>query len=1271
MSSAESPSGGGTSTGYGGPANGRWRRLQFDGDERNYEQWEMRFLGHMLMMGLKRTILPADENETTEDPVKQEMAFAQLIQFLDEKSLSLVMRDSVDNGRKALKILQEHYAGKSKPRVITLYTELASLSKQRNETVTEYIIRAEKIATSLRSAEASVDDQLLIALVLRGLPEEYSSFVVVTTQNETQQDFAKFKISLRNYEDTERSRSGGGNDRSLSVKTGGRGGSNNNNRGRGRNGGRGGHHGGRGGNRQQQQQQQQRVETRECYTCKQVGHISQDCPDKPTQWCKLCKTGAHSDKTCRYQKAATSFAKQMKEREEGSDDDSHNFSFFMAKDNEHDDEHGNVDKCMAMIVDSGATAHILTDESNFVSFDEKFKPQKHTVELADGTKTVNVAQKQGDAVVHLRNSEGNIVKTTLNDALYIPTYPENMFSVRSAALRGAKITFEHPGGVIKSPNGETFNIEEEGGLYYVYHLKDKPIDVPEKKPSITPRALSLKQWHAIMGHCNVADLKKLEGVVKGMKIQSKQNFDCDICVMGKMTQSFNRQPDEKATAPLAMVHSDLNGPNPVAVGGFRYVMNFVDDYSGAVFVYFLKFKSEAVRAFEKFLADTAPFGKVKHLHADNGGEYVSKDFEDVLIKNKIKWDSSAPDSPHQNGTAERAWRTMFGMARCLLIQAKVIPKNMWTYAVMATVYIRNRCFNPRTKQTPVFMLTGKVPDVSKLHIFGSRCFSYERKAKKLEARGKKGLFVGYDQSSPAYLVYDPASGKISKHRCVKFTESLEGKAVSFNPKVQSLTKPTPNVDEFDLFEDDDDEDLFCYPPVVDRPENADANVEGVEDEVEDPTIPDLEDTDEEWVYPEGVNNNETNDGSHPLDDSLNLLDQAAGGGGGARRKNPPRNRRAPSGLDEYVVGDQLDDYVDNDKIMFVRCYRASSEIVVPQTYKEAVSSPESESWKAAMDDEVNSLKENDTYDLVKLPADKKCIGGRWVYAVKSGPDNEDVFKARYVAKGFTQREGIDYSDTFAPTAKFTTIRVYMQLAVELDLVIHQMDVKTAYLNAPIDVELYMTQIKGYEEDIGVGGKVVCKLNRSLYGLKQSGRNWNQMLHKFFTSYKFTQAKCDACVYMQSRGSGVILVLIWVDDMVISASSLILMSKIKDLLKQTFRMKDMGEISWFLGIKFSRGAGYLTMNQSEYIRKKLKEFGMLNAKPRGTPCEVGDYKVVDSDDCDPSKYRNMVGSIIYAMTCTRPDLSWVVTKLSQHLNGPTAVDLVMVKHVFRYVGDNEL
>ena len=150
---AESPGVTGNSTGYG-PSSGRWQRLQFDGDERKYEQWEYRFLGYMLMHDLKETVLPpkVGEEDVAEDPVKQELAFAQMIQFLDNKSLGIIMRDAKDNGRKALKLLRDHYAGSSKPRIITMYTELTSLKKGPKEPVTEYIIRTEKIATALRSA---------------------------------------------------------------------------------------------------------------------------------------------------------------------------------------------------------------------------------------------------------------------------------------------------------------------------------------------------------------------------------------------------------------------------------------------------------------------------------------------------------------------------------------------------------------------------------------------------------------------------------------------------------------------------------------------------------------------------------------------------------------------------------------------------------------------------------------------------------------------------------------------------------------------------------------------------------------------------------------------------------------------------------------------------------------------------------------------------------------------------------------------------------------
>ena len=155
------------------------------------------------------------------------------------------------------------------------------------------------------------------------------------------------------------------------------------------------------------------------------------------------------------------------------------------------------------------------------------------------------------------------------------------------------------------------------------------------------------------------------------------------------------------------MHCDLAGPiDPVAKDGFRYALSFVDDYSGLNMVYFLKQKSDAVTATERFLADCAPYGNVKCIRSDNGGEFIREKFESVLVKNQIKHEKSAPYSPHQNGTVERAWRSLFDMARCLLLES-ALPKDMWAYAVMSAVYIRNRCYNPRTGKTPFEAFTGQ------------------------------------------------------------------------------------------------------------------------------------------------------------------------------------------------------------------------------------------------------------------------------------------------------------------------------------------------------------------------------------------------------------------------------------------------------------------------------------------------------------------------------------------------------------------------------------
>lgn len=195
------------STGYG-PSTARYNRLLFNGSDEQYELWEVKFLGYMRLQKLHEVIAPtATDDEAEVDGEKNALAFAELVQCLDDRSLSLILRDAVDDGRKALKILREHYLGSGKPRIIALYTELTTLVMKAEESVTDYLIRAETASTSLKSAGENISDSLLIAMILKGLPEDFKTFVAISTQKDTDQTFTEFKVALRNFQETERSRS--------------------------------------------------------------------------------------------------------------------------------------------------------------------------------------------------------------------------------------------------------------------------------------------------------------------------------------------------------------------------------------------------------------------------------------------------------------------------------------------------------------------------------------------------------------------------------------------------------------------------------------------------------------------------------------------------------------------------------------------------------------------------------------------------------------------------------------------------------------------------------------------------------------------------------------------------------------------------------------------------------------------------------------------------------------------------------------------------------
>ena len=538
-------------------------------------------------------------------------------------------------------------------------------------------------------------------------------------QRENQMNFGDFKIALRNHEENEKCcRPAENGDNVMYVK--------------------------------------KKFEGK-CFRCDKKGHKSSDCWMKAEKWCNKCKSKTHNTKDCRARRDGVKMAAETGEENAKI----HSFAFTLKENN------SNGGKTSNLLVDTGATSHIINDKSKFVNFDEKFDPSNHVIELADGSKA-NVVLGKGNAKVKLYDINGNLQDVMLSNALYIPSYQQNIFSVPAAIEKGAAVSLDRQVREYRDPEGIVFGIEQVGKLYYLNSIS-----------SSQNNASSLMEWHKILGHCNYNDVRKLESVVKGMKIVD----DKEMC------QHRSREPDQRAKGPLEFVHCDLAGPvEPAAKDGFKYALSFVDDFTGTNLIYFLKQKSDTVEATEKFLADIAPFGKVKRIRSDNCTEFTSRKFKSLLRQNSIKHETSAPYSPHQNGTVERAWRSLFSMARCMLLEAN-LPKRLWTYAVMTAVYIRNRCFNSRLGKTPYETLTGKQPNLSNMHVFGSTCYAFVQNAKKLDDRSLKGVFVGYDKDSPAYLVYHPETNKVEKVRCVKFFDNFKTEPEASNDDQDDLIVP--------------------------------------------------------------------------------------------------------------------------------------------------------------------------------------------------------------------------------------------------------------------------------------------------------------------------------------------------------------------------------------------------------------------------------------------------------------------------------------------------
>ncbi|GJV18204.1 retrovirus-related pol polyprotein from transposon TNT 1-94 [Tanacetum coccineum] len=337
--------------------------------------------------------------------------------------------------------------------------------------------------------------------------------------------------------------------------------------------------------------------------------------------------------------------------------------------------------------------------------------------------------------------------------------------------------------------------------------------------------------------------------------------------------------------------------------------------------------------------------------------------------------------------------------------------------------------------------------------------------------------------------------------------------------------------------------------------------------------------------------------------------------------------------------------------------------IEPKNVNEAL---KDESWVVAMQEELNQFVANDVWELVPLPISQSVIGTKWVFRNKL--DENGIVsrnKARLVSQGYNQQEGIDYDETYALVARLESIRILLAIAYENDFKLYQMDMKSAFINGFINEEVYVAQPLGFIDF--QKPNYVYKLKKALYGLKQAPKAWYDRLKLFLMKHEYSMGMVDNTLFTKKSKSHLIIVQIYVDDITFGSTSQNLCDDFAKIMHDEFKMSMMGELNFFLGLQIKQMEDEIFFNQSKYIKEMLKKFGLEDSKPTKTPMstEIKLTKDDEADSVDSSKYRGMIGSLLY-LTASRPDIMFSVCLCARFQENPKTTHLEAVKRIFRYI-----
>lgn len=466
--------------------------------------------------------------------------------------------------------------------------------------------------------------------------------------------------------------------------------------------------------------------------------------------------------------------------------------------------------------------------------------------------------------------------------------------------------------------------------------------------------------------------------------------------------------------------------------------------------------------------------------------------------------------------SERMNRTIMEKVRCLLSESG-LDEGFWSEAAAFSVYTINRSPSSAVGfKIPEEIWLGKKPGYKHMRKFGSVVYVHTDQGK-LKPRAVKGVLIGYPPGTKGYKIWLLDDEKCVVSRNVKFCEDVMFKDVSKSIKAGD-TESSKQVE------------VDKAPVLIPVQETGESSTQGGATSVS---------------ADEGEVDNSSQVDVEQARDSLTNYQLA--------RDRPRRTVVAPVKFNDY----------DCSEVAFALTVYELMSVDEPRDYAEAMASKDQRKWILTSDDEMDSLRKNGTWVLVRRPQDRKVISCKWLYKIKPGITEEEPErpKARLVARGFTQKEGIDYHEVFAPVVKHVSIRTLLSLVVNLDLELEQMDVKTAFLHGNLEEDLYMEQPEGYEDKSKPDH--VCLLKKSLYGLKQSPRQWNKRFDEFMTVQGYRRSRSDACVYTKEISEdNLVYLLLYVDDMLLAAKEMRDVKKLKEQLESEFEMKDLVQLEGF-------------------------------------------------------------------------------------------------------------